>query len=362
LKFSRTSRGMLCPRVVLEFNIFLRHVDAHNLEQRLVTFSVVVKNKKCFPLLLFHHLFSFSKISLLDIRQSPYKEYAVMMLDYQQFLKASKETLHSVSKENFGPSAFGESLSCVLPVGCQPENDILKGVFSPRNPKNIQKTPLESLKERVSSYQSKGWISQQESRKYKALLNTAPTSNYNHALRDLETQLDMVEEKMSGGTMFNKKTRAVENLFSQASTAAYTPTSLAAASDSTFGPNSLTHVDPIINPRMLSTTLSEDQIADLFVETCFFARLGFIQPPCCMLCTYRESLQKATPNERCGRWVVWRRDATKVLHPNQLDGNTVAIKCHAARALLSGQRVDRYEWNKAKKTLARKPAHQKYSF
>jgi hypothetical protein len=84
---------------------------------------------------------------------------------------------------------------------------------------------------------------------------------------------------------------------------------------------------------MLSTTLLEDQIADLFVETCFFARLAFIQPPCCMQCTYREPLQKGTPNARCGRWVIWRRDATKVLHPNQMDENTVAIKCHAVQEL-----------------------------
>lgn len=297
------------------------------------------------------------------MHHSQSNKYIVAMLDYQQFLKASKETLHSVSKESFGPaSSFGETLSCVVPIGCQPENDILKGVLSPRNGTNQHKTPLESLKERVSSYQSKGWISQQESRKYMALVNTAPTSDYNQALRDLEQQLDMVEEKMSGGTNFNKKSRGVENLFSRVSAFAHTPASQAAASDSTFGPNSLTHIDPIINPRMLSNSLSEKQIADLFVETCFFARLGFIQPPCCMQCTYRESLQKAAPNERCGKWVIWRRDATKVLHPNQMGENTIAIKCHSVRALLSGERVDRYEWNKAKRSLARKPAHQKYSF
>eukprot|EP00980_Cylindrotheca_fusiformis_P007142 scaffold1501_cov130-Cylindrotheca_fusiformis.AAC.11 len=285
------------------------------------------------------------------------------MLGYQQFLKASRETLHSVSQENFGTAtSFSESLSCVVPVACQPENDILKGILSPRNGENIQKSPLEELKERVSSYQARGWISKQDSRKYMALINTAPTSNLNHALRDLKSQLDIVEEKSNGGNILNKKTRGVENLVAKATAFANTPTSLAGASDSTFGPSSLTHVDPITNPRMLSTVLSEKEIADLFVETCFFARLGFIQPPCCMQCTYREALEKATANEKCGRWVIWRMDATKTLHPNQMGENTIAIKCHAARALLSGEHVDRYEWNKSRRHLIRKKPHHKYSF
>ena len=113
-----------------------------------------------------------------------------------------------------------------------------------------------------------------------------------------------------------------------------------------------TQSDSIVDPRKLSNSLSEEQIADLFVETCFFARLGFVQPPCCMLCTYRESMTGSLPNKKCNRWVVWRLDASKVLHPNKLSDNIVAVKCHTARLLQKGSEVDGYQWNEANKTLS----------
>jgi hypothetical protein len=282
------------------------------------------------------------------------------MLDYHQFISAGLDTLQSVSEENFGPTgSFGDvgPLSCAMPDACNAE--ILSGVFTRKAEKgnNNNNALVQHLRERVVRFQSKGWLSQHETRKFNNLLNNVPTSsNQEHALRDLERQLDMLEEKMNGGTMLNKQTRTV-NLFSPASTlfTQYTPAAQSIVSDSSFGSNSITQLDNIIDPRRLSNCLSEDQIADIFVETCFFARLGFVQPPCCMQCTYRESLKEASPNERCGRFVIWRRDASKILHPDQLNENAVAIKCHAARKLQAGETVDRYSWNKAKKTLVVHP-------
>lgn len=277
------------------------------------------------------------------------------MLNYQQFLKAGRDTLHSVSKENFGPTgSFGDvgPLSCSLPNACN--GDILADVLS--IPKKENSKPLQQqLRERVGSFQSKGWLSQQETRKYNSVLNTAPGGqNHEQALRDLERELDALEKKLNGGTMPNRQTRSA-NLFSPASLFKQQTPTHSEASASTFGSNSLTQLDSIIDPRRLSNSLSEDEVADLFVETCFFARLGFVQPPCCMHCTYRESLNNAEANRRCGRWVIWRRDATKVLQPNQMNENVVAIKCHAARKLQAGETVDRYEWNKTKKCLVVKP-------
>jgi len=286
------------------------------------------------------------------------------MLDYQQFLKASRETLSNVSKENFGSTSFTEApmqmLQCAVPPGCAPDKDMLKEVFSLHDPEDVQQMSVEAFKERVSNFQSRGWLSQQESRKYKALLNTANGPQNSQALRVLGKELDMVEEKMAG-----QKKKGTADLFSAAKKFAQTqggaPT-LIASDASSFSANSMTQLDPIVTPRLLSNVLSENQVEDLFVKTCFYARLGFIQPPCCMQCTYREAMEDAAPNTRCGRWVLWRKDATKVLHPKHLHENIIAVKCHTARQLLGGQRVDGYEWDPKKKMLQRLPQDAQFSF
>lgn len=107
----------------------------------------------------------------------------------------------------------------------------------------------------------------------------------------------------------------------------------------------------IVDPKDVSKQFSESQIEELFVETCFFARLGFVQPPCCLKCTYRESLKGAVPKPHCDRWVIWRRDASHVLHPRTMGENTILVQCHAARQLLSGNAIDSYQWNATKKVL-----------
>jgi hypothetical protein len=95
----------------------------------------------------------------------------------------------------------------------------------------------------------------------------------------------------------------------------------------------------------------EKQLQELFVEMCFFARLGFVQPPCCLQCTYRESIPKKAPKTDCKRWVVWRKDAEKLLHPSRLDGNILIIQCHVARSLLAGESVDGREWDTEQKQV-----------
>ncbi|KAL3938392.1 MAG: hypothetical protein SGBAC_006693 [Bacillariaceae sp.] len=282
------------------------------------------------------------------------------MLDYQQFLKASRETLSNVSKDNFGSASFTETplnmLKSYVPEGCAPDTDMLKEVFSLHDPENVQQMSVEALKERVANFQTKGWLGQQESRQYKALLNTASGSQNSNALRTLKEQLDQIEEKMTGRSAYRG---GVGGLFSQnknrmVSTPGGAPSSV--ASDNSYSSNSMTQIDDIVSPRILSNVLSESQVADLFVETCFFARLGFVQPPCCMQCTYREAMEGAAQNTRCGRWVVWRKDGTKILHPKALLENTMAIKCHTARKLLAGQRIEGYGWDKTQKKLVRRPS------
>jgi hypothetical protein len=97
--------------------------------------------------------------------------------------------------------------------------------------------------------------------------------------------------------------------------------------------------------------LSEDEIQELFIEMCFFARLGFLQPPCCLLCTYQETMEGSSPDFTCSRWVIWRRNAETRLHPNQLEDNIVVTKCCVARSLLKGNVEDGHAWDTASKKL-----------
>ena len=101
-------------------------------------------------------------------------------------------------------------------------------------------------------------------------------------------------------------------------------------------------------------------IKEVFVEMCFYARLGFVQPPCCLRCTYQTkpwwtqigpSSNAAAP---CARWLAWRKHADRPLHPDTLGDDTtgiVLVRCHAARRLLQGQPVAGRIWNGNAKRL-----------
>jgi hypothetical protein len=215
------------------------------------------------------------------------------------------------------------------------------------------------LRKRISKFQSKGWLSQQEHRKYMALISTAPTPKENavteHVLKELEKELDMLEERMTSGTMLNNSCLTPRMSEPRRSLGVF-PGPKTAPKVTPFGSitnktNNWTPSPPIADPSRLSNDLSEDQISELFVETCFFARLGFVQPPCCLQCTYRESMKEAVPNTRCGRWVIWRRDAKHVLHPHHLCDNAIAVQCHAARQLLAGKTVHNHRWDNVNKIL-----------
>lgn len=98
--------------------------------------------------------------------------------------------------------------------------------------------------------------------------------------------------------------------------------------------------------------LNEKEMKDVFVEMCFFARLGFVQPPCCLQCTYKNSKSDHSADPNCTRWVVWRKDANILLHPNQLDGNIMLVPCRQVRDLLTGNMVDGRTWNPSEKRVS----------
>jgi hypothetical protein len=97
----------------------------------------------------------------------------------------------------------------------------------------------------------------------------------------------------------------------------------------------------------------QQSLKELFVEMCFYARLGYIQPPCCLQCAYQNSTQNAAATATCSRWVVWRRNAHEILHPDTLPDNIVFLPCSVAQSLLQSPNKtwDGYFWDSMQKQL-----------
>lgn len=125
---------------------------------------------------------------------------------------------------------------------------------------------------------------------------------------------------------------------------------------------------------------------------CFFARLGFVQPPSCLKCAYHSSrcsigvsVQKncnhdnaekedaggrsddgggngstesgtstrgnpSTPS-LCAELVAWRVDANIALHPDNLEGNIVFVTCDTAKSLVNGDAYPSIRWDVRNKRL-----------
>lgn len=96
---------------------------------------------------------------------------------------------------------------------------------------------------------------------------------------------------------------------------------------------------------------------------CFFARLGFLQPPSCLKCAYKSSgcgknqqqnestTSAAASSSKCNELVPWRIDANIPLHPDQLEGNVVFVTCNTARCLVDGDAYPSIRWDTKKKRL-----------
>jgi hypothetical protein len=74
---------------------------------------------------------------------------------------------------------------------------------------------------------------------------------------------------------------------------------------------------------------------ELLVSMCFFARLAVIQPPCCLECAYHQRRH----NENCTGWVVWRKDAKQLAHPDTLGPNIVMVPCWIAQRLTASGNI-----------------------
>jgi hypothetical protein len=103
-------------------------------------------------------------------------------------------------------------------------------------------------------------------------------------------------------------------------------------------------------------------VKELFVEMTFYARLGYVQPPCCLHCTYTEYYAQSSEEDvrehgkqpltnknidqtkstsgqydkphKCHRYVIWRKDTNLPLHPDTIATNIVILPCYLVRQLL----------------------------
>jgi hypothetical protein len=193
-----------------------------------------------------------------------------------------------------------------------------------------------ALHDRIREYEAAGWLE-----------NTA-ASYYHQLLRKEDPLTDerVARELQRAAQLAKLRRTSLGNHLSSSSSSTNT--------NKTIKVNNLQQVSSsskkILDLSELS--VSDDEFRELFVEMCFFARLGFVQPPCCLHCAYHESMVgkqpppgKSSPkNESCPRWIVWRKDATQLLQPDNLHGNILLMQCCNVRRILKGEEIEGQVW------------------
>ena len=133
---------------------------------------------------------------------------------------------------------------------------------------------------------------------------------------------------------------------------------MATNGSSTTGRGPLHELSEMCHPEDLIGKIGMEEVEELFVSMCVYARLGFLQPPCCLQCSYEnsesdESKESESRNSACQNPVVWRIKASssRLLHPEKLKGNLIVMPCSTARSLLRGKVVDGKRWDRKIYTL-----------
>lgn len=178
-----------------------------------------------------------------------------------------------------------------------------------------------------------------------------------------EAQLNKVgksqEQQTTSGDTQQNGTKGSRSIFQQPKTTSYQQQQQVSSeapvlSNAKLNRLSNSQNSQICEPRDLwqrNSIQSDEAVKDLFVEMAFFARLGFVQPPSCLHCTYRESIEKTSPDLGCKRYVPWRKNANIPIHPHHLDENIILVQCHTARSLVQGKTDERYRWDSIKREV-----------
>ena len=206
--------------------------------------------------------------------------------------------------------------------------------FAMREDDQKQDKRLRALVERLKEFHSSGLLTHQDYTRYRQLLQKYQTDYY---IRLIHKHLDQIENPSP-----RNNTASLEANENEKST------SNRVSGDKDSRSKDKQDSDKVIlEPHDLwsgNSSFDETQLQDIFVEMCFFARLGYVQPPCCLKCTYQETMLQEKAKV-CTRWVVWRKDAAEILHPNRLDGNIMIVQCSAAKQLIKGEPVAGHTWD-----------------
>jgi len=299
--------------------------------------------------------------------------------------------------QNFAPADACDAVAPFMrAMDCIPEDDesenrnpLIASInksfnINSMNMKSEASVKLQDLRTRLEAFSSKGWLSKQEYQQHLDFLSAFDIScigsNDKYALKELEKEFDTMQEQKSQPAPQSWSDMFMSTLGMDTSK---TPQTTANAGLSSFWSSGMAvsmsededdempqpfasttnrnvneaRRPTIVPPRDLANILSEHAISELFVETCFFARLGFVQPPCCMSCTYREALKGNIPDMECQTWVIWRKNANQTFDPSNntvMSDNALVVQCHTARKLGCGKMVEGYQWGARQKMLLRR--------
>lgn len=234
---------------------------------------------------------------------------------------------------------------------------------------------------RIAEYKERRWINDVEEGEFVQLLQDHPVDfdqPTDHAAIRVKKALDLIKERQEqresqrsrDRRSYVTKPRPSEPQQEQHTRVVFAPkenmeTTALPPSPSKMSNKDYSTTKPRVSKQGIKRVLSPaelweskevqetSKVEELFVEMCFFARLGFIQPPSCLRCVYHESMNDRSPDMTCQRWVAWRKNASTQLHPHRLEDNIMMVQCCAVRSLLSGKTVDNCEWDSESKILTR---------
>jgi hypothetical protein len=197
---------------------------------------------------------------------------------------------------------------------------------SARHKEERQHKQLEEILALCQEYVAAGWMTEQQWQTYQRILHQHPDT-LEYIAKDIQSSVTKVQRtRDSKPKAVNAKSRCI-----------YLPEEF---------------------HQVHATSSSDASLKELFVEMCFYARLGYVQPPCCLKCAYQNSSSTTTTSADaatdCQRWVVWRRDANDMLHPDTLPDNVVFLPCFLAQQLLRSPNQmlrDGYVWDPTQKQL-----------
>jgi hypothetical protein len=208
---------------------------------------------------------------------------------------------------------------------------------------------VEELLRRIAEFVLRKWISEKEESYFVMLLQRdLGSSKHNAAIKYVRKKLDEIEMKARATTIVKKKTvhflepNGIRNIDKETESNSEISASKIVSCHEDV--NAIHIIDRFTASKL---NLDTDQLSNLFVEMCFFARLGFLQPPCCLYCSFQrcsnnqKAVEQITAREvtECHRYVVWRKDATVLLSPNTLSGNLLLVRCCDAEKLILGGEV-----------------------